>query len=143
MNGNNVWWRVVLSLVLVAAVLGVAGLAFQAGVANGVAQHITVPANGTVPAPYYYGPHFFFGGFGGIVGLLIGLFVFFFVIRLIGFLVWGPHIGWRHQAHLRMHRYGPWGMGSDDPEAWSKGVPPPIAEWHRRLHEQGEPGKKD
>jgi hypothetical protein len=142
MNGNNVLWRVILTLVLIAAVIGLAALTFQAGVTTGIAQKVQVPANGTSPVPYYGAPFFWppiwFGGF-GIFGVLIGLFIFFAIFRMIRVLIWGPR--WGHWGHW--HHHGPWGIHFDDPEAWNKGVPPPIAEWHRRMHEQPESEKKE
>lgn len=124
MNGN-IFARIVAGLVLIAVVAGIVFFAFNAGVSQGVATKLPPPAAqpGTMPYPYY-GMPFFWHPFSGIFGFLVGLFVLFFVFRLISLIVWGPRWGW---GHHRMWRHGWYEEG---------GVPPMFKEWHKRDHEE-------
>jgi hypothetical protein len=132
MNGK-IGLRIFAALVLVAAVAGIAFLAFQAGVAQGSPITIEASSGETVPAPYPfygYGMHYHRPwGFGvGCLGPLLAFFLLFFAFR---FLFWGPRWGWRH--HHSGH--GPWKHG------WGEGgVPPMFEEWHKRAH--GEPSEE-
>ena len=127
MNGNNnIFGRIVAGLVLLAVVGGIAFFAFNAGVAQGVVTK--VPQSATQPGtmPYYGAPFFWhpFGLFGGIFGFLIGLFLLFFVFRLISFVVFGPRWGWGGRMSRHAWRHG-----------WYEGdVPPMVKEMHDRLH---------
>ena len=141
MNGNNIFGRIVAGLVLLAVIGGIAFFAFNAGVAKGVAtklpQTATQPGTGTMPyvqhgAPFFWHPGF--GLFGGVFGFLIGLFVLFFVFRLISFIVFGPRWGW---GGGRMARHA-WRHGWYDGE-----VPPMVKEMHDRLHGNPGPEKKE
>ncbi len=121
MNGKF-FARILAVLVLVAVVAGIAFFAFNAGVAQGVATKLpaaTQPGN----MPYaYHGAPFFWHPFFGIFGFLIGLFVLFFVLRLISFVVFGPR--WGYMGHRHMWRHG-----------WDEnGVPPMFKEMHDRAH---------
>jgi hypothetical protein len=134
---RNIIFRIIMALVLLAALVGIGVFAFNAGVARGLATNLPVPAgsNGTVPLPYpYYGMHFGFPFFGfGCFGVLIPLFLLFLVFGAFRALMWHGPRRW----HMMQH--GPWGMpptGEGGP-----GVPPMVAEWHRRMHEQ-QPEKK-
>ncbi len=123
MNGK-IFARIIAALVLVAAVAGIAFFAFNAGVAQGVATKlpaVTQPGN----MPYaYHGAPFFWHPFFGIFGFLIGLFVLFFVLRLISFIVFGPRWGWGGRMSRHAWRHG-----------WYEGdVPPMVKEMHDRLH---------
>jgi hypothetical protein len=141
MNGRIIF-RVLLALVLVAVVAGLGVTAYNAGVARGLAENVTVvqpgeggaaPAVPAVPYGYGYGygyggPFFWHGpfvGFGplGCLFPLLMLLLFFGLFRLIFWRPWGMGWGrgWRH--------YGP----------GEKGTPPMFDEWHRRAH--GEPDK--
>jgi len=123
MNGK-IFARIIAALVLVAAVAGIAFFAFNAGVAQGVATKLpAVTQPGNMPYPQY-GMPFFWHPFFGFFGFLIGLFLLFFVLRVISFVVWGPRWG-GHMGHHRMWRYG-W-----DEEG---GVPPMFKEMHDRAH---------
>ena len=130
MNGK-IFARIIAALVLVAAVAGIAFFAFNAGVAQGVATKlpaVTQPGN----MPYlYHGAPFFWHPFFGIFGFLIGLFVLFFVFRLISFIVFGPR--WGYMGHRHMWRHG-----------WDEnGVPPMFKEMHDRAHGNPASEKKE
>jgi len=103
---------IVLVLLLAA---GVAGIAYNAGIARGVAESgkITPPPSGVTPYPYY-GPFYGFHPFG--FGFLFPLLFFFIFFGLLKGLFWRPWGGYHGQ-------YG-------------KGVPPMFEEWHRRAHEE-------
>ncbi len=130
MNGKIVF-RIVATLVLIAAIAGIAYFAFNAGVAQGSPITLQSPEGQTVPAPY---PYFGYGwgmpfhpfGFGfGCFGPLIALFLLFIALKSFRLLFWGPRWGWGgHMGH------GPWRHG------WGEnGVPPMFEEWHRKMHE--------
>jgi hypothetical protein len=122
MNGK-IFARIIAALVLVAAVAGIAFFAFNAGVAQGVATKLPAATQlGNMPYTYHGAP-FFWHPFFGIFGFLIGLFVLFFVLRLISFIVFGPR--WGHMGHRHMWRHG-WYEEGD--------VPPMVKEMHDRLH---------
>jgi hypothetical protein len=124
---GKVFARVISGLVLVAAVAGIAFLAFNAGVAKGSPVTIQAPSGDTAPMPYpYYGYVYpFHRPFGfGFFGLFIGLFFVFLALRAFRFLFWGPRWGGGHPVH----GHGAWGMG------WQDGVPPVFDEWHKRAH---------
>ncbi len=136
MNGRFIF-RLLVALVAIVAILGLGAIVYNAGVAQGAAQaaQLAGSESGAVPVPYYgpYAPPFFGFGFFGLLGLLFFLFLLFGAMRA---LFWRGPRGWGH-----MHR-GPWGVppmaGKED---WSKGVPPPFEEWHRRAHES-QPAEK-
>jgi len=121
-------WAVAV-LALVAAV-AIGAVAYQAGVAHGIALQ---PPAATAPAtpggaqqapapPYAYYPYGYYGpwrfGFFGFLGPLLSIFVFVFLIRMLfwGFGGWG----WRR----RYWNYDP------------NFVSPRFEEWHRRAHER-------
>lgn len=145
MNGgtvNNFWFRLIAALVLLAAIVGIGYFAYNAGVAQGTAAQLPAASgSGAQPYPYpgYGGPFWFphpFFGFGfGWFGLLIPLFLLFLVFGVFRRLIWGPRWGW-HGMH---HRH--W----MDPESGEggQGVPPMVSEWHKRMHGESDPAKKD
>jgi hypothetical protein len=94
--------------------IGVGVMAYNAGVAHGLAQSGPPAA---AAYPYHWG-HPWGLGFGFFFPVLFG----FLLLRLI---FWGG-FGYR-----RWHRhYGWYGAGPYD-------VPPAFEEWHRRAHEGG------
>ncbi len=132
---RNFWFRLFAFLVLIAAVGGVALLAYNAGVTHGQAITAGAPAAQSGSQGYlvpYFFPFPFFGfGFFGFLAVFFLLFVIFGAIRSI---LWGPRFGWR-----RMYgRHGWWGQGTPD-----EGVPPMMAELHRRMHAADEAKPSD
>jgi hypothetical protein len=118
--------RVVAAFVLVAAVVVIAAFAYYAGTAHPVVQGAQAPAAaGSGPYLYFGWPFFPFFGW-GLFGLLIPLFILCIVFGAIRRLIWGgPYWGHMHRRH--------WGGPFDGN---GEGVPPMVAEWHRRLHEE-------
>ncbi|HUH98804.1 MAG TPA: hypothetical protein VLZ89_15690 [Anaerolineales bacterium] len=124
MNGK-IFARILAALVLIGVIAGIALLAFNAGIAQGVATRLpaSAPQSGTGPYPYYGAP-FFWHPFFGVFGFLIALFLLFFALRLISFLFWGPRAGWG--GHMARHA---WRHG------WYEGdLPPMFKEMHDRAH---------
>ncbi len=125
----RILFKMFLAVVLLAAIAGLGVFAYQAGLAQGVAQNAQLPAPaGGLPAPVYpyypgmwYGHPFFGFGFLSCLGPLFLLFLAFAALRG---LLWHGHGGWG-----RMH-HGPWGRRD-----WQGEVPPPVQEWHRKMHE--------
>ena len=117
---------ILFGLVVVVILAGIGVGIYDAGVQQGIAQTAAVPA-GTLPyAAYGYGFH---GGF-GFLGLLFPIFFLFLIFGIARAAFRGGRGGWGHG-----HGYGKWGpggpwMGGSDRETW-------VADWHRRLHEDG------
>jgi hypothetical protein len=123
--------KIVLIVVIIAAVAGLGAVAFRAGLAQGTAVQLALPggAGETARLPYAmpYGYHHF-GGF-GFFSILVPLFLFLILFGAVRRLFWGScYRGWHHM------RFSPWGMkhGNWDREM---GVPPFVEEWHRQMHE--------
>ncbi len=128
----RIFWKVLIVLVLVAAILGIGVYAYNLGMTQGLAQKLQVTAGQAVPVPYmHYGRGFFGFGF-GLLGCLIPLFLLFLVFGSLRALFWHGPMGWRH-----MHRRH-WGWRDENGK--DVDVPPFFAEWHRRAH--GEPTDK-
>ena len=115
---GRIFLRVVLTLVLAAAIVGFGAYVYNAGVSQGIAEgaRLTPRESGAVP---YYGPYArpFFGF--GCFGLLVPLFFLFLIFGLMRALFWR----------------GPWGRGRMHEDHWGKGAPAMFEEWHRRMHE--------
>jgi hypothetical protein len=137
MNGRF-WFRALLVVVLVAALLGVGVWVFNAGMAQGMlaSGKIVLPDGSAAPAtgvaPYGFSPYFYRPwGFGfWPLGLCFGVLFFLFILFAIRGLFFG-----------RLHRRGWYGYGpgrwGDGPNQQSKeNVPPFVEEWHRKMHEQ-------
>jgi hypothetical protein len=102
-------WIVAAIAALLAAVVGV--LAYNAGVAQGLAQ-----TGQNVVGPGAYGPYGWYHPWGfGFFGPFLFLAFWFFVLR--GLFWGGP---WRHYGYYGHRYYEP---------------PPTFDEWHRRAHE--------
>jgi hypothetical protein len=119
---NNRTLRVLVTAALVIAAAAAIGIgAYNAGVAQGIAESgraLAVPPEGT---PYIYAYPRPWHGF-GFFPFFPFLFVFFLFFVLRG-LWWGGRGGyWRGGKH--------WEHG---------GVPPAFDEWHRRAHAQQTP----
>lgn len=133
---KHIVFRVVAALVLLAAVAGIAGFAFNAGVARGAALNLQAPAAAAGQVLPYYGygmptmMHGPFMGF-GLLGLLFPLFLIFLVFGAARRMMWGPRMGWQHMHHGPWGEKGPAGMDGMP-------VPPMFAEWHRRAHGENE-----
>ena len=126
-----------IGLLVTAIVLVIVGaIAYNIGWSEGVATHLpanTVAGDG---APYYYGPHYWGGGFGfglfGIFWFLLILFGLFWLFRLAFFGFWG-----------RRMMGGGWGYGGG--RGWGHGPGMPggfeqrAQDWHRRQHGEPEP----
>jgi hypothetical protein len=123
---DRIFFKTILVLVLLGVIAGLGVFAYRAGFSQGAAQSAQLSA-GEAPAlvyPYYgmwYGWPFY-----GVIMCLAPLFLMFLAFIALRGLFWHGRGGWR-----RMH-YGPW-----DRRDWKEGVPPPVEEWHRKMH-QGE-----
>ncbi|MBK6645426.1 MAG: hypothetical protein IPG44_06680 [Anaerolineales bacterium] len=137
---NGFIFRLIGALLLLGLVAGGAFMAYNAGVAQGIAQAPEVAVaiekaaeNGQVaPIPPMYGygygyghPHGYafgyrhhFNPFGAICFSFLFLFLFFGFMKMIFFR--RMRHGWGHHGH--------WGKG------WEGNVPPPFEEWHKRAH---------
>lgn len=106
---NHIRWIAVVAALVLAAGVGV--MAYNAGIAHGIAQSgkIVAPAPGAAPGPYpylYYGWHPW--GFGFFFAPLFFIFLFFLIARGFMWGAWHRHgCGYRH-----------------------------LDEWHRQAHEQ-------
>ena len=125
---RHITLRILAALVLLAAIAGVALLAYNAGTAHQAAIVTQTPGGQTSsPAyPFYWWPFPFFGfGFFGLIAVFFLVSIAFGALRM---LVWGPRWGWR-----RWHRgYGHWGERGEGDEY---PIPPMMSEMHRRMHE--------
>lgn len=120
------FFRVMLALVLIGAVVGLGSYVYNAGVTYGLAAsgRLALPDGGAVVAPYaYYGLHRPFGFGFGLFGLIFPLLFFFLIFGALRGLFFR---GWRR---------GPWQHGPWQHGEWDKNVPPMVQEWHRKMHE--------
>ncbi len=122
---EKIFFRFLAVLLALAAIGGIAYLAFNAGVTQGFGSQIVA---GQTSAG---NPGFPFFGFGSL-GVILGVFLLVIVLRAISFAFWGPH--WGNGRH--MHRG--WRRGWED----ESGVPPVFREWHDRAHQTTEPSVK-
>jgi hypothetical protein len=142
MYGKGFVFRVIGALLLVGLMVAGGFMAYQAGVAQGVAEApvvataISQAADNGAGAPLGYGHGYGYGhpyGFGrhhfgffpfGICGSILFVFFFFGLLRMIFFRPW--HAGWGHHGHWGRH--------------WEGGAPPMFDEWHKRAHKVPEGG---
>ncbi len=124
---KHIGLRILFAFVLIAAIGGIAFIAYNAGVTHGAAIQAPTSQTGSQVYPVYGMPYWFpfpFFGF-GFFGLLALLFLFFVAFGAARFVIFGPRFGW----HRMQRRYGGWGdQGSDE------GIPPMFVEMHRRMH---------
>ncbi len=126
-------FRILSGLVLIAVIAGIAILAYNAGVTHGTSLTEAAPAgeSGAQAYPFYGGPFWWpfpFFGF-GFLGLLAVFFLLSIAFGAFRRMLWGPRFGW----HMGHRMYGHWGD-----KGWEEGIPPMMAEMHRRMHEAEE-----
>jgi hypothetical protein len=133
---KHIGFRIFFALVLIAAIGGIAFLAYNAGVTHGTVSTIQAPTsqNGSQSYPVYATPYwnpFPFFGF-GFFGLMAIFFLFWVAFGAVRFVLFGPRFGW----HRMQRRYGGWGDQGSGGE-----IPPMFTEMHRRMHaaEEGKP----
>ena len=127
---RRVVFAIMMAVVLLLGALAIGGIAFNAGVAQGIAQsaHAATGADGGTALRTFGGPFFFPRPFGfGFVGLLITLLVIFLVFGLV------RRIFWFGTMRMRGFHGGPGRWDGDMP---FRGVPPMFEEWHRRAHSE-------
>jgi hypothetical protein len=151
---NGFIFRLIGALLLLGLIAGGAFMAYNAGVAQGIAQAPEVAVaiekaaeNGQVapispmrgygydyPHPYGFRHPHFFNPFGAICFSIFFLFLFFGFMKMIFFRRMGHR--WGHHGY-----HGPWGKN------WEGNVPPHFEEWHKRAHGEkpvdGEADKKE
>ncbi len=122
----RIFWRILVVVVIIAAIAGIGVFAYNAGLAHGGTQIVQsggAGGEGTVfPHLYRWHPMAWFGW--GPLGCLIPLFLLFLVFAGVRALFWPHPWGWHHM-HRRWWRDG----GEGD-----RGTPPFFDEWHRRAH---------
>ena len=124
---RSIVFKIVMVLVLVAAILGLGAFAYKAGMTQGLALSAQAPAGEAVQPPLPYHPMVYghpFYGF-GFLGCLVPLFLLFLVFFAFRGLLWGGPRHWGHMHH------GPWSRGEP-----GESLPPMFAEWHRQAHAQ-------
>jgi hypothetical protein len=118
---------IVLVLAIVAGAAALGYWAYNAGVANGLAQGGSsgAPVEPGAVAPYFYAPYGFrHYGFGfGPLGCLIPLLFFFLIFGAMRMLFWPRRWGW-----------GPGGWGGHRHEEWPGWMRERAEEWHRQMH---------
>jgi len=129
----RILWRVVVVIVLIAAILGIGVYAYNIGMAQGLAQKVQVPVGSPAQMPHMYYGHPTFGFGFGLLGCLVPLFLFVLVFGSLRMLFWHGPMGWG-----RMHQRR-WNWHDEN----GKDVPPFFAEWHRRAHAGPEDEKKE
>ena len=116
--------RVLFGVALALAAIAIAGaigtMAYQAGVAHGVAMAGKLPPEAGWPYAYGYVRPFWHHGPFGFFGIVFPLLFLLLLLGLLRRALWGP---W-------------WGAGCGYPGGrWSGSAPPMFEEWHRRAHE--------
>jgi hypothetical protein len=125
---RHIIFRLLALLVLIAAVTGIAVLAYNAGGAHQAA--ISAQSQGTqnpvttYPIYPFWWP-FPFLGF-GFFGLLAAFFLFWVAFAALRFMFWGPRFGW----HRGWRGYSHWGERGQ-----SGDIPTMFTDLHRRMHE--------
>lgn len=112
-------------LLLTAILLVIVGsIAYNIGWSDGAAQHLPAVTNGDGAPYYYYGPHYFGGGF-ALFGIFWFLLIVFGLFWLFRFAFFARRMGGGGWGYGRKWGYGP-------------GMPPSFEEraqeWHRRQH---------
>ena len=133
---KSIVWRIILVVILAAAIIGFAAFAYNAGVSQGMAVNVQTTTGQPVPAPvpyygyWHWGP--WFPGF-GILACLVPLFFFFlFFVLLRGIFFWGGPRRWGYMHHGGM---GPMGEKSE----WREHIHSTFNEWHDQAHSETGP----
>jgi hypothetical protein len=117
-------------LVTTIFVIIVGAIAYNIGWSDGAATHLPAAAAAGDGAPYYYGPHYWGGGFGlfGIFWFLLIVFGLFWLFRIafFGRRMWGGGMGGYK---------GGWGYGPGAPRSFEERA----QEWHRKQHGEQPP----
>jgi hypothetical protein len=120
--------RGVIVAVAVVAAIGIGGIAYQAGVSQGIAMQPPVASapgapGGTQvvpPPPYPYYPYGYYRPWRfGFFGPLLTIFLFVFLFRMLFWGSWGWRRRWLYDPELGPSR---------------------LDEWHRRAHERMQGG---
>jgi hypothetical protein len=130
---RSIVFKIILTIILIAALAGLGFIVFNAGMARGMAFAARLPqGEGLRTLPYFAMPHarmyYGYGGF-GFLGFLVPL----FLIILIFFAIRG--LFWRGPRNWSQMHSGYWG-GPYKHGDWEHNVPPMFEEWHRRVHEK-------
>jgi hypothetical protein len=150
---NKVWFKILLSVILVVALVSAGVWLFNMGVARGAAANGELPTvGGQTVLPYAgmmggyrqgfegngrqgmmeygYGMHPFFSPFRFLGGLIF----FFFILALFRVIFFG---GWAGRGHYHgFHRCGMGHYANED------GIPPMVEEWHKKMHDKETPPEK-
>jgi hypothetical protein len=124
---RRIVFAILMAVILLVGALVIGGVAFNAGVAQGIAQSAQVAGSDGGNALRYYGSPFFFPrpfGF-GFIGILITLFVIFLVFGVMRRIFWF--------GSMRMRGFHGWASHWDG-DLPAREVPPMFAEWHRQAH---------
>jgi hypothetical protein len=130
---RSIFLKIILTIVLIAALAGLGFIIFNAGVARGMAFSARLPqGEGLRALPYFAMPHarmyYGFGGF-GFLGLLVPIFLILLIFFTIRGLFWRVPRTW---SHMHSSYWGdPFKRGD-----WEHNVPPMFEEWHRRVHKK-------
>jgi hypothetical protein len=122
--------RIVGVLVLLVGIAAVGYFAYTAGLAQGqTAAPVTTGADaiGAGHAPWGYHPVRSLAFFPGLLCLAPFFLCLFIFLPLR--MVFGSH-------RMRMHMHGKWHEGG-----CGDGIPSPVEEWHRRMHETKKQGE--
>ena len=126
-RGFGIVWGLV--TLVIATIVGV--IAYNVGWSDGVNTHLPAATQGDGAPAYYYGPHYWGGGFGvfGILWFLLILFGIFWLFRIafwgfFGRRMWGG--GWGYGRG--------WGYGPGMRGGGFKSFEERAEEWHRRQH---------
>jgi hypothetical protein len=140
---KNYWiFRLIGVVILLIALVAVGIFAYNMGLAQGQSAAVTAPQAGVIEMSR--------GGFGfhplqalaALPFLFCGGLFFLILFILIPLrMVFGPHrMGIRMHGQCEgeegpgpMHFHGHW-------KKWEGDVPPPVEEWHRRMHEKKDQG---
>ncbi len=125
--------RIMFIVVVAALIIGTGIAIFNAGMAQGAAMSGQLPAGAPAPAAPYYVPYYQPWGFWGFgCFALLGLFLLFPLIFIIGRIAFGPRHGWQR---------GPWGWHGSWETGHPRGfngdqVPPFVEDMHRKMHDK-------